>query len=277
MLEWEHGLILQHLVNSYMNRRFQILLLCWVVSALAACTSLADNQIQEIAPATGTPSATPTIIWFPASATPSPQAFPTRAPTPEQKPGVGGVLLADDFSVPALWNTAVSDEATLDVGRNRLTVAVESGVYAFSLRQDVAFSNFYAEVTARPSLCKGQDEYGFLARAIPAAAYRFALTCDGTARVERASIRSRIMLQPPVLSGDVPPGAPGEVRLGIWAVGTELRFFLNGRYQFSVNDKSYSSGTVGVFARSAGDTPVTVTFSDLVVYDVTYSPSKKSP
>jgi hypothetical protein len=277
MLEWEHRFILQHLANSHMNRRLRIFVFGSITAALTACTSLADNQIREMPPASQTPASTATIIWFPASATPSPQTFPTKAPTPEQRPGVGNILLSDDFSSAARWNTAVSDEATIDVSRDRLTIAVQSGVYAFSLRQDLTFSNFYAEITARPSLCKEQDEYGFLVRAIPAAAYRFALSCDGLARVERASVRTRILLQPPVLSGDVPPGAPGEVRLGIWAVGTDLRFFLNGRYQFSVTDKSYPSGTIGVFAYSQGDTPVTVTFSDLVVYDVSYLPSKKTP
>jgi hypothetical protein len=260
-----------------MNRPPAIFLLGLIALALTACTGLADSQIQDLAPATETPSPTPTFVWFPPSATPTPQVFPTKAPTPERKPGVGKILLSDDFSSPSLWNTAVSDEASIDVSRNRLTIAVGSGVYALSLRQDVTFGDFYAEVTARPSLCRGQDDYGMLVRAIPAAAYRFALACDGTARVDRASVRSRTPLQAPVPSGDVPPGAPGEVRLGVWAVGTELRFFLNGRYQFSVNDKSYASGAIGVFAHSTGDTPVTVTFSDLVVYDVSYSPPTRTP
>ncbi len=72
-------------------------------------------------------------------------------------------------------------------------------------------------------------------------------------------------------------GAPGEVRLGIWAAGSEFRFFLNGRYQFTADDKSYASGGLGVFAYPAGSTPVTVTFSDLAVYAVTYSASAAAP
>jgi hypothetical protein len=114
-------------------------------------------------------------------------------------------------------------------------------------------------------------------RAIPAAYYRFALSCDGMARAERASVRSGTPLETPIPSGDVPLGAPAQVRFGVWAVGSELRFFLNGRYQFSVSDKSYASGAIGVFARSAGDTPTAITFSDFVVYDVNYVPSTKTP
>ncbi len=278
MLESESEFILQHLVVFYMNRRALIFLIGMIFFLLTSCTGLANAPIPEISTATETPPPpTPTIDWFPASATPTRQAFSTQAPTPEQKPGVGNVILTDDFSNPILWNTAVSDDATIDVSRNRLTIAVQPGIYAISLRQDAAFTNFYAEITARPSLCKGKDDYGILVRASPAAYYRFALSCDGTARAERASVRSRTPLQNPIPSGDVPLGAPGEVRIGVWAVGTELRFFLNGRYQFSVSDKNYASGAIGVFARSAADTPVTITFSDFVVYDVTYLPPTRTP
>ena len=71
-----------------------------------------------------------------------------------------------------------------------------------------------------------------------------------------------------MLSGDVPPGPPGEVRLGVWAEGSNFHFFLNGRYQFGVTDQNYRTGTLGVFAQASGTTPITITFSDLVVRQV---------
>jgi hypothetical protein len=137
--------------------------------------------------------------------------------------------------------------------------------------------NFYAELTARPSLCRGEDEYGFLVRASAVTYYRFALTCNGQAHAERISQRERHILHETVVSGDVPPGAPGEVRIGVWAYGSELRLFLNDRFQFSFTDSNISSGTVGVFARAAGDTPVTVAFSNLRVHAVEYSPPTRTP
>jgi hypothetical protein len=75
----------------------------------------------------------------------------------------------------------------------------------------------------------------------------------------------------PAASGDVPPGAPGEVRIGLWVSGTEMRVFLNGHYQFTVSDPLFASGTLGVFARSGGENAVTITFSDLVVNEVSYA------
>ena len=65
--------------------------------------------------------------------------------------------------------------------------------------------------------------------------------------------------------------------MGIWAVGNEMRLFLNGRYQFTVSDPSFPTGAFGVFVRSAEETPATVTFSDLVVYEVDYTLPTKTP
>lgn len=128
-----------------------------------------------------------------------------------------------------------------------------------------------------PSLCRGADDYGLAFRASSVAYYRFAVACNGTTGAQRISLGSPRILQVPMLSADVPAGAPGDVRLGVWAVGSEFRFFLNGRYQFTATDSSYAAGGIGVFAQAAGDTPVTVSFSDLAVYEVGRAPAAISP
>ena len=221
-------------------------------------------------PATETPAPTSTIVWFPPSATPTPQFLSTKAPTPEMRPGLIGDILTDDFSNPFDWEIAASNDASSAIEDNRLTLAVQSEVYMTSLRRDTLLTDYYAEITAQPSLCKGDDSYGFLIRADGGSYYRFALACDGTVRAERVSNSVRLVLQQPLPSGDVPPGAPGNVRIGVWAVGRELRLFLNGRFQFSIDDPSFPIGTIGVFVRSAGNTPVVVSFSDLVIQEVNY-------
>jgi hypothetical protein len=57
-------------------------------------------------------------------------------------------------------------------------------------------------------------------------------------------------------------------QLGVWAQGQDMHVFINDVYQFSVRDTVWSGGALGLFARSAGDTPLTVSFSNLVVYQV---------
>jgi hypothetical protein len=193
------------------------------------------------------------------------------------RPGLGGVSLADDLSDPFAWDTAMSEEGSAGIADGRLTLAVRSGVYLISLRSDLILGDFYAEMTARPGLCRGQDAYGLLVRANAVAGYRFPLSCTGMVGAERVSVGKRQVLQEPIPSGDAPPGAPGEVRIGIWAAGDEMRLFLNDRFQFSIRDSSYPSGTVGAFVRSAGDTPVIVSFSDLTIRQVIYSPPIGTP
>jgi len=44
-----------------------------------------------------------------------------------------------------------------------------------------------------------------------------------------------------------------------------------------VSDPLFPIGALGVFVRSNGETPTTILFSDLVVYDVNYTPPTKTP
>jgi len=188
-------------------------------------------------------------------------------------PGLGEIIVTDDFASDAAWNTSSSDEGSVSVSRNRITIAAKaSEIYIFSLRNKPLLTDFYIEIDAHPALCRGGDSYGLLFRANNAASYRYALACDGTVRLERMKAYNRPrIIQEALPSGDAPPGSPGDVRLGVWAVGSEMRFFLNGRYQFTATDLNLARGTIGVFAEtSAGNSAMTVTFSDLVVQSVDY-------
>ena len=54
---------------------------------LSSCSSLDDwLAVSTPIPLTETPAPTSTIIWFPPSATPTPQFLSTKAPTPEMRP-----------------------------------------------------------------------------------------------------------------------------------------------------------------------------------------------
>jgi hypothetical protein len=257
---------------------FRFFILLTIAGLVSSCSAL-DSILATPLPAAQTepPLPSPTFAWFPPSATPTPQVYITQAATPEMRPGLGDIFLTDKISNPSLWDTATSNEASAEIDNNRLNLAVQSQVYMISLRHDLVLNDFYAEITALPGLCRADDTYGFLVRANAVAYYRFSLSCSGMAGVERVSGPKRQVLQSLLPSGDVPPGAPGEVRMGVWAVGTEMRLFLNGRYQFSVTDSNYASGTVGVFVNSAGSTAATVSFSDLSVQEVTFHPATQTP
>ncbi len=261
-------------------KRIVLSLLYASILFTSACAAVATNvPIQGIPTATATRStATPTIVWFPPSQTPTAMALASPGPTPERKPGIGQLLLRDNFSEDSLWNPGTSETAGVALGHNELTLAAAAGLSTFRLRQGLSVSNFYAEITAEPSLCRNLDEYGLLFRAPSNSGYyAYAVTCNGTSLVERFRFSKPFPLHDPVRSADVPVGPPGEVRLGVWASGTEMHFFLNGHYQFAVSDPTLKQGAIGVFVRATGSTPVTVIFSNLSIYNVTYVSPTATP
>ncbi|KAF0106416.1 MAG: hypothetical protein FD146_2587 [Anaerolineaceae bacterium] len=248
------------------RKRFWTLILPAVALA-SACSGLFPAPVTTNTAPAPTGTATPTIVWFPATNTPTPFATPVIFPTGEARPGLGGTLLADIFDDPAVWTTASG--AVVD--RNRLTLTSRSKNYILSQRNGLNLNDFYAEVDVRLSLCRGADAYGLLFRLMSSADYyRFAVNCSGQARLERVRNGEAVPLSGWLPSGDAPPGAPGEVRLGVWAAGGEMRFFLNDRYQFTVRDPVFRSGTLGVFILPNSAAEETVSFSNLNVYAVTY-------
>jgi hypothetical protein len=255
----------------------------------SACTSEAARSavspiLMENTPATTTPTAesgppliqetqTPTIVWFPPTQTPTP--LPTRealSPTPGMRPEVSRLLFEDLFEDSGPWTLTTRQDGRVSVGRGELTLAMQPSQtrgHLISLRQEPVLSDFYAEITANTTLCRGLDEYGLLVRASSTQDFfRFSLSCDGQARVDRLVSGQASSPQPWVYGPGVPPGAPGITRLGVWAKGREMRFFINDDLLFSVSDPSLPSGTLGVFARSTGENAVTVHFSDLVVFEL---------
>lgn len=246
-------------------------LLLLLSGLLVACLPLDSTRLTASPPPTDAATQTPTIVWFPASATPTLLTVPTYTGTPEMSPGIGKEIFSDDFSDDSVWDTAASDNGSAAISDNRLSLAVQPGYYLSSMRRERPLSDFYAEITARPSLCRGEDNYGLIVRGVGSYFYRFILDCKRQIRAERVNGGTKLLIHEPVPSGDA-PGAPGQVRIGVWAVGREMRLFLNERFQFSVTDPSFPSGALGVYVRSTGDTPVTVIFSDLKVFDVDYIP-----
>jgi hypothetical protein len=259
----------KHLPTRLISGLFLVVLIA-LGAGVSGCSAILAEAMPT--PSLPPPTETPTINWFPATNTPT--SFPTSSPPPtaESLPGVGSLLFADDFSDETLWNVSVSNAASAQVGNNQLTLVVNSGSLTIaSLRSEPSLGDFYAEVTASTNLCRGSDQYGVLFRAAPGSYYyRFILACNGTIRLERVRGGVADILQNWIPSGDVPQGAPTEVRIGIWVSGGEMRFFLNDHFQFSWRDPVLHTGTIGFFAHASGATPVIVSFSRLEVYTLAY-------
>jgi hypothetical protein len=245
--------------------------------ALTACLPAGVDQLTPELPPVSSSSAVPsaTIVWFPPTSTWTP--FPTSqaSPTLEGLPGLGAQTFSDDFSDPEAWPGAKTESDggnNAIINRNRLTLAVNAPpVYLFSLNNALQLTNFYAEVDVSVNRCAGNDAYGMLFRAAGNIdSYRYALACNGQVRVERLQANKVNILQDWLPSGDVPPGAPGQVKLGVWVTGVEMRFFLNGHYQFTTIDPVFHNGTLGLFVDAVSSGGMNISFSNLVVRDVSY-------
>jgi hypothetical protein len=257
--------------SVHILRPTRVWLLLFSLGVLGFSACLPQPELQPTLTSTPVPpteTVTPTIIWFPPTATST--ACPTLEllPTEQMRPGIGDLVFQDDFSDPDAWSLSTSTVGSVALGLNELTIAIGAvDTYLYSVRDDWVLSDFYLELTASPSMCRDLDEYGILLRISPRLEfYRFSLSCNGQVRLDRIYNGTASSPQPWMMSGAVPPGAPSMSRLGVWASGSEMRFFVNDRYQFTVRDPMLTSGGIGVFARSTVDWPVTVNFSDLAVY-----------
>lgn len=245
-----------------------VFLATWLLMmVISACNPTVVTPSPTSAPATVTPTVTPTIDWFPATATPTPQLAPELTATPDLRPALGEVLLDEGFEAKDwLVGTTTAGAIALEPGAITLAVAETAG-RLYTLRQGTMFGDFYMEVTANLSLCRGADAYGVIFRANSNQAfYRLWLNCQGEMRLERIRGSEVGVMQDWTPGTSIPMGAPITVPVSIVARGTEIQVYANGVYQFSVKDPLYASGTIGFAARAAGDSPVTVTFSDLKVY-----------
>ena len=194
--------------------------------------------------------------------------------TQEYLPGVGEILFSESFDDSELWDTVASPSANVILADNQLTFSIASdnpSTLLLSLRKEPLLGNFYLEMTAHLNLCRGNDRYGLVFRAGSSGSYyRYVLNCKGQTRYERVIGGQASAPRDWLTSPLAPAGAPGEVRIGVWAVGSEMRFFLNDRYQYTIEDGTYLTGTIGLFVSSSTTTPTSVSFSDMVVYAVSY-------
>jgi len=241
---------------------------------MPACLPLAASPTVTPEPPTPEPTATealsptPTIVWFPPTSTPTPQADLPPTATPFPLPERGEVLIEDDFTDPALWTLSQATRGSASLGIHELTIVLnEPRTYVSATRVDVYATNYYLEATASTSLCSGADEYGLILRAAsPSDFYRFSLSCDGQMRMDQIRGGTATSPLPWTISAAVPRNAPGTVRIGVWADGGTMHLFLNDAYQVSVNTPLIPGGTIGFFARSAGQNAVTVNFSELTIW-----------
>ncbi len=167
-----------------------------------------------------------------------------------------------------LWTAGKMSAGNIAFGDREISLGVSQPKgYLYSIRKDSILEDFYLEITASPSICRQKDEYGVIFHSASTQDFfRFGLNCSGETRLDRLVNGTASAPQSLIRHGAIPPGVPSVSRLGIRVIDTEMQFYANGELLFTVHDPSLPSGGLGVYARSAGEDPMTVNFSNLAVY-----------
>lgn len=216
------------------------------------------------------PTITPTTEWFPPTETPTLLPTVETIPTQDMRPGIGEIILEDDFSDPEKWSLTTTASTSAAIANNKLTLALSRPrTTLLTTRLEPTLANFYAEISASPNLCSPSDEFGIIVRASASFDhFRFGLTCDGQARVDRIRGGTQNVFQTPNYFGAIPNTLLTERRIAVWAVGEDLRFFVNGQLIYTVRDTAFYRGAFGVYVKTSVDGGISVNFSDLDIYQV---------
>lgn len=250
-------------------RLIKFLLTAGVLLLLSACAPETAEPIQDLISPTPILSPTATIDWFPATATPTIVVPPTATQNPAAVPVYGELLFTDSFNTSGNWQDQQNVRGIVSAANESITLAVKAdrgSLIAF--RQNTLLTDFYMETTVkRVALCKENDQFGVVFRAQDEQNfYRLMINCQGAIAVQQMVGSTPSFLLDWTPSSDISLWQP--YTIGIWAKGQTLRVYINQKLQTEVVRGTFASGGIGYFAKAAGDTPLTVSFSDLNVYDL---------
>lgn len=255
-------------------QRWVILAALLLVGMSTACSALpADSANLPVSTSTAAATITPTVVWFPPTATLIPPLTPTPMPAQDLKPGIGQLLFSDAFQTAESWPVGATPAGNIAVSAGKLTLSVQTPKSTLqALRMNPTLDNFYAETTVTANLCQGDDMLGILFRAYSdTSTYRYLIDCNGRVSAQVVIGGAPTFMQDWTTSGELRTGLLNPVKLGLWVSGDVMRFFINDQFQFEATRETLASGGIGFYARAASDSALSVSFSDFSVYQVSSS------
>lgn len=255
-------------------RLLSLYVLPLILMVLSGCNALLTPQpLPPTATATHTPTVTPTIDWFPATATPTIQ--PVNSPTPQptlsvEREGVTELLTTDRFTNPDAWSLAQGNAGNISLGDQNLTFAVSQQDAALtSISEHIVPANFYLEISAENTLCLPADQIGILFWHESANDfYRLLLDCSGRYRLELIQSGRAYVIHDWETAPEIKLAIPSTNRFGLWAHQGTFQLFINNAFQFEAQVAKNRSGEFGLFARTIDGTAMTVRFSELEIFKV---------
>ncbi|NJC94942.1 MAG: hypothetical protein C3F07_09850 [Anaerolineales bacterium] len=183
----------------------------------------------------------------------------------------GSALLEDDFSgSDSTWGTGTDSDSSVEYVNDALKFFVSRDYYfVWSTPNDEDYENIHVEVTAKNDSSDSTGAFGIICNMqITDTSYYFAVTGAGEYAIGRYTLTDDVLLTNGGQWGDsdlITSGA-SSYRIGADCANGTLTLYVDGQKIDSVNDTTYTSGNVGLFAWSGEEVNGTdVSFDDFVV------------
>lgn len=250
-----------------------------LITASVLCSCVSTAPIPTPTPTAVVPTATPTFVIPTLIPTATFTPEPEPSPTPDLHTGFGDLIFEDTFESNLGWELGQTEVGGASLVEEHLSLAVRrSNSFYFIESPAPTTTDFYLEVTVRSEVCSDDDEFGVMFRyRAMGEHYRFALTCDGRARVSRVLEEGESVLVPLTQTYAILPGLLVDNRIAIWASGNQFLFFINDLEVFSASDRVLPSGKITFFVRSRASNQTTVSFDDLSVRTLPPTPTPTEP
>lgn len=230
--------------------------------------------------ATATLEPTATRDWFPATATNTPvKGEIDQTPTQDLRPIDNPVILTDDFSEENGWETINTNSMVAVYGQNELSLALrEAKGTVYSFNSNPIPDDYYLELGIEPNLCTGEDHYGLAFRTQSKQDfYRVMISCQGNIRLDLVRGSGAVRLVETQQYAPIFSGPDASIKLNVWLVDNGVKIYINDVLQLEYYKLQWYAGGIGVFARSAGENALSVSFNDLNLREVNPLPPTPIP
>ena len=188
-------------------------------------------------------------------------------------PGLDGPLLDDNFDgFSQTWGTGTDAESSVEYTNGGLRFLVsETLFYVWSNPNEEEYSNVHIEVTAKNNSSDPNAAFGIICNqgVIDSNSYYFAVTNNGEYAIAKGSITMDDVFltnDDQWASSDLIAKDAASYRIGVDCGNGTLTLYVDGQKIDSVQDSSYSSGHVALFAWSHEvENGTDITFDDFVI------------
>jgi len=229
-----------------------------VVTATSARPPVTEPA-PTVAP-TNTPENTPTSTG---TATPLPT---NTIPATDPRQSLGNPTWTDNFSNDNNWPMGDDKFTQWEVKNNQLVIKPLDTLDGWRLTWP-ELKDFYLEMTAKAESCSNADHFGLIFHVPDKKAadrgYLYGISCDGkyalrTWNAKKMGILVKWTANPAILSG-----ANQVNRIGVMAIGNQIRLYANGVLLKEIQDDTYTEGGFGIFIGSQKPEQMTLMVQDI--------------